>query len=509
MRGRRSTKAGAAACALAALLASTIAGVSGAATPCPSEIDDAAFSGTAELLADNQVMSDLGRRPTGSAAQTAWIDWLDAQLQGIAGLDAGLDVESVPYMVNRWDEGVLSLEAGPSSSALSAVEPSGFVPYAKPTLAGGVTAQLKYVAAGTALAGQDIAGKIVVRDAVPGTVPFAAFRAVEWFEWDPDLTLIKDIASNYERDFAGYLQRVADLKDAAAEGAAALIFVHGFPREQVRDQYAPYEGLHWDVPALYVGVDEGEALKGLAASGGVAHVSLSASDASTVTRTLIATLPGASEERMVIESHTDGMNAVWDNGPVGILALARYFAALPVACRPRTLQFVFTTGHLYQHLLGTEDRGGGAELEAQQLDKDYDDGTLAMVFAMEHLGAREYAAVPRAGAPGRELVQTGRNEVNTIFVGETPVLIAAVDTAVLKRDLRRTFVMRGADAPAAFIPPHQSYGGEGGAYQQHLIPTIALVTGPWSLYNPAFGMEAIDGALMRTQTLLFADLIND
>jgi hypothetical protein len=41
-----------------------------------------------------------------------------------------------------------------------------------------------------------------------------------------------------------------------------------------------------------------------------------------------------------------------------------------------------------------------------------------------------------------------------------------------------------------------------------LLPTVALVTGPWSLYNPAFGMEAIDGELLRRQTLVFADLIH-
>jgi hypothetical protein len=211
---------------------------------------------------------------------------------------------------------------------------------------------------------------------------------------------------------------------------------------------------------------------------------------------------------MVVESHTDGMNAIWDNGPIAILALARYFAALPRECRPRTLQFVFTTGHLYQRLLGGADRGGGAEQEAKQLDADYDKGTVALVFALEHLGAREYAAEPRAaGLPGRVLKQTGRNELNTMFVGESPVLVHAVEQAVVNRDIRRSFVLRGADAPALFVPPHNSYGGEGGAYQQHLIPTIALVTGPWTLYNPAFGMEAIDGGLMRKQTLLFADLM--
>ena len=79
--------------------------------------------------------------------------------------------------------------------------------------------------------------------------------------------------------------------------------------------------------------------------------------------------------------------------------------------------------------------------------------------------------------------------------------------AVVGRNLARTYVLRGADVPGAHIPVQQSFGGEGTAYQQHLLPTIALVAGPWTLYNPAFGMEAIDGEQMRRQTLVFTDLI--
>jgi hypothetical protein len=192
-----------------------------------------------------------------------------------------------------------------------------------------------------------------------------------------------------------------------------------------------------------------------------------------------------------------------------MLALARHFAALPLACRPRTLQFVFTTGHLYQHLVaGSSDRGGSAEVEAKLLDQGYGDGNVAMVFALEHLGAKEYAAVARTdGGPGRRLQPTGRSEVNTFFTGNSPVLVSTIMHAVVARDLGRTYVLQGADAPGPHLPAHETFGGEGTAYHQHLIPTIALVTGPWTLYNPAFGMEALDFDLMRTQTMIFSDMI--
>ena len=105
------------------------------------------------------------------------------------------------------------------------------------------------------------------------------------------------------------------------------------------------------------------------------------------TRNVIATLPGRSPQRIVIASHTDGMNAVWDNGPTAIIALARWFSALPLRCRPRTLEFGFTTGHLYQSDVG-------AHRYALELDRGYDEGTVALAVALEHLGAREYLPFP-------------------------------------------------------------------------------------------------------------------
>src|SRR4029079_13414315 len=113
----------------------------------------------------------------------------------------------------------------------------------------------------------------------PSPAPYAHSRAVEWFEYDPDGSMLGDAPGTYERDFAGYNQRITDLEDAAKGDAAGLVFVHRFSTDQVRGDYAPYEGTHWKVPAVYVGVDEGEKLKQLAAKGAPARVVIRAHDA--------------------------------------------------------------------------------------------------------------------------------------------------------------------------------------------------------------------------------------
>jgi hypothetical protein len=217
---------------------------------------------------------------------------------------------------------------------------------------------------------------------------------------------------------------------------------------------------------------------------------------------LIGTLPGRSRERIVLASHTDGMNAVWDNGPTSILALAEYFAGLPRECRPRTLEFVLSTAHL--HL----SENGAHNYAHKELDPAYDEGTVAFVIALEHLGAKEFLRVPRRGRPGFELRSTGLSEPFVTFSHESPVSLQALMGSVIERDLRRTWILRGADAPQAGFPPHRSYGGEGGAYHGALLPTLAGITGPNTLYNPAFGLdELVDFRLMREQTMTFGDVV--
>lgn len=466
-----------------------------AAPGCPASLDLDKLADASRLLELNARMHDFGPRPTATPNHQRFVDWIEKEMRSLPGTS----VRSIPMTIPRQVERGAALAAG-TDDPLEGIPLAGPVPYSEPTTGKGVEAPLVYVPPGESFTEEDVAGRIIVRDAVPGTIPRAAFTAVTWFMYDPDLSLTKKTASDYEREWIAFT-RNADMEAAAEAGAAGIVFAHGFPLEQVRDQYAPYNGVFWDVPGVYVGVDEGERLKEIAASGGTARLSLKASRGPAKTETLKVTLPGLSDERIAVTSHTDGINAVWDNGPIAMLAMAEHFAALPLECRPRTLEFTFTTAHLFLSEASANDY-------AAELDAGYDEGTVALVMALEHLGAREYEPFPRPdGLPGRTLKPTGEGEMNTFFVGETPYLAGTVSESLVANDLARSIVLRGADAPGLHIPPHHSFGGEGTAYHGHLLPTIAFVTGPWTLFNPSFGMEAVDGDLFRTQLAVFTDLI--
>jgi hypothetical protein len=50
-------------------------------------------------------------------------------------------------------------------------------------------------------------------------------------------------------------------------------------------------------------------------------------------------------------------------------------------------------------------------------------------------------------------------------------------------------------------------GGLGNAFHRHLIPTIAMISGPWSLYAPSFERSAISFERMRSQLLAASDAV--
>ena len=190
------------------------------------------------------------------------------------------------------------------------------------------------------------------------------------------------------------------------------------------------------------------------------------------------------------------MNAIWDNGPIAMLALAEHFAALPKRVPAAHDRVRLHDGAPVPAARCRPSARAAPGQYAKELDQEYDDGTVALVLrarAPGRAGVRRGAA-RRTACPGRELEADRRAEpTSAIFVGESPALVerprrrrrSATTCAARSRCAAPTCRARASRRTTA-------YGGEGTPYQKHLIPTVALVTGPWTLYNPAFGMEALD-----------------
>jgi hypothetical protein len=488
--------------ALATLALSGALAPAAMAESCPSVANPAALAGTAKLRAWNRALDNFGVRTTGSPNHVRYIDWLERQLDSIRGVN----VHSLGYRFHRWLPRSASLRVTIGRQVV--IRPAGPVPYSKPSAANGPSAPLVYLPTDTDITAANSAGKLVVRDLAGGSLPNAAFNAVAWSIFDPGHTL--DPNGVYKRDWLNP-QPTEDMEAAGRAGAAGVLFVHEFPRSQIRGHYRPYEGIHWKVPGLHLGVDEGEQLKRAVANGsaGPARIALAAKTTRRApTRTLVAKLAGPGRRRVVVETHSDGVNALWDNGSVPILAIARYFADLPRKCRPGPMEFVLTTAHLYQRLDG-HSHGAGDELYARKLDKAYDHGTVKLVLALEHLGAYQWDAVPRGGGlPGLTLRRTSQSEPSTTFVTDSPFLVGTLERAIERRKVDRSLLLKGTALPDdSHVPPYCSFGGEGTPYMRHLIPTVGFIAAPWTLFDAGYGLEQIDFGLLRRQTLQFTDFL--
>ena len=150
---------------------------------------------------------------------------------------------------------------------------------------------------------------------------------------------------------------------------------------------------------MYIGWESTAKLKQLAASGAKATLVLDASiTPDSPTDTLYSLLPGVSDEIIMVQTHTDGPNALEENGGIAILSLAKYFSRIPKSERKRTLMFVLTTGHFAGPWVGSI----RAFIEKHP---DLIKRTVASV-TIEHIGCLEWA-----DDESMHYRPTGKNEV--------------------------------------------------------------------------------------------------
>lgn len=482
-------------------LASATAALGGG---CPTTIDAGTFADEAELRALTAKMAGYGLRSTGSKSNSQFIDFLKKELKKIDGMK----VRTEKIKLRRWQPtpkakgvpgrdlaaaGGLSLVGTDGTS--QDVPVAGPVPYALPTSKKGAQGELVYLPAEVAITAENSAGKVVLRDFPDRSIPYIGFKEVLLGLYvTPD---IEARTGNYERPYLAGLHE--ELLAAGTAGAAGVIFAFHVPTEQVSGYFDPHNGTHYAVPAVYVGGDQEARLKAAAGTGVSANLVVRAKADKGSTRNLIGTLAGQGPERIVLAVNNDGTTWVQDNGTAGVLALARYVASLPIECRPRTFEFVFGGAHLHISREGTT-------RYADQLDKDYDAGTVSFAFVIEHLGTREILPVP--DGDGQRLAFSGAGDPFLWAAGNSQALRDAAIKATKDRQLTDTAVLKGAELPVeGRVPDICSFGGIGGPFHSRLIPTLAMISGPWSLWAPSFGESAIDFARMRQQLLAAGDAI--
>jgi hypothetical protein len=288
-----------------------------------------------------------GRLP-GTTADRESMAYMSAEFERL-----GLKVEHFPYVLPEdWrpsDFAASYKTADGKTIALGTVFP---VADTKATGPQGITAEAVWVGVGSGadFIGRDVKGKAVVIYS----------------------TFVPGGRSHSASDRAGLFNANAR---AVQLGAAVIVNVMGVPGNA---QFQPEGGLR-QVPQFTLSQDEGFALKDRLDTGEkiVMSFRLEVPEVHDLqTEYTIATLPGRSDEQIVVMTHTDGyFQAAMDNaaGMASALEIARFYGQKPLADRPRTMKFIQFPDHHH-----------GEVARGRHIDKTYPWDKVAVKLTMEH-----------------------------------------------------------------------------------------------------------------------------
>jgi hypothetical protein len=305
-------------------------------------------------------------------------------------------------------------------------------------------------------------------------------------DWDPD--------ARYDRVWLSQdLMREA-LERFEASGAAGLVIAVDVPDEEIRGAYLLYDAVHRALPALFVGRDTGRRLHEVRERGESVRLTLEAVVEDAVTHNLVGLIPGASDELVVLQSHTDGPNGLEDNGPEAIVAMAHHLASLPREALPRSILVLLSTGHF------AIEEAWGVEAFLDQHATDLVP-RIAAVLSLEHLGAlareedypdssltTEYEFGCCFATPHRALVDAARGAMDRAAVTDSLVL--------------RPFVPH----TTGHSPDGTSWPADGSPFWHTSgLPTANFITGPGYLFNVEPVGRYLDVAAMRRQAIAFTE----
>ena len=308
-------------------------------------------------------MVDLGARLTGTEAHERFCAWLETELTA-AGLEL---LPPDEYHYDRWLTERIALEVFDGDEARPIEVATAYVRSAS-TPPEGITGPLVFLGAMPlgpfavrggdgdggvpaevqAWADQlpgDLASTVAVVDlAVPMPLNAQGFTAAAGYLHWPGHKTEEWSAIDYRRPWIGPWPELAVFEQL---GVAGVVFIADASREMLAGNYSPHVGRRQPVPALVVDRDAGTALRELAAGRPTARLTLRAPTTPVLLRSVTAVLPGASDEVIIVNSHSDGQNAFEENGSVALVALARHFASLPPEERlGRTLVIASWPGHM-------------------------------------------------------------------------------------------------------------------------------------------------------------------
>jgi hypothetical protein len=454
----------------------------------------AALSSLTELAAKVEWLREIGPRETGNPNHVRFVEWIGEQLASF-----GLQVRRDSHTFDRWsvlaNDSRCALAVQNSAGDTQTVAVSSAYPYSGRTGPGGVTGSLQLVGCGWRR-WKDAAGKIAVVEVPNPSAPRSLlFDDVGHIPVDS-----VGFRDSYPHPVVSATVFGPDLVAAKAAGAIGVVAVwKGLAAAQAADQYVPFTFPYRDIPAIWVAGEAGKQLLHRARQGARATLTLDATlSPCATTDTLWTVVQGeATNESILVVTHTDGVNSVEENGAIGVLELARMFAN---GLRPkRTLIFLFITGHLRIPAVTDHTQTTTACLRAHP-----EQATTAWLRAHpEWWSGRDGASVAVAGLVIEHLGALAQARCGSGDRVEPDVELTYATNEAMQEIVKKSWAGRQRGKVLIAQPGGLIHFGEGEPLYKRGIPAIALVTAPEYLLATTKA-DLVDIELMHEQIGAFA-----
>ncbi|MFX1251634.1 MAG: hypothetical protein ACFFCZ_08490 [Promethearchaeota archaeon] len=422
-----------------------------------------------------QIFNQGIRRP-GYPADYWAENWVKEQFQSFGLENVKLD----PVSVKKWEAETGTLKIWSSNQPDKIlVMPCFPLPYSTPT--DGIEAELCLTSDNN-----NLSGKIAVYNLELIDLPTSLLKALADRYYDP----------RNEFDTLNQLMpfgiSIQDAMGSAIEANASAFIgiLSNYPWE-THDYYVPYDAKERKLPGVWVSPNNGEKIMQLMADGTVmGKLSYTGKISDAISHNITSTLPGMSDEWIIIGTHHDGpwSSAVEDgSGMALVLAQAEYWSQIPKSQRPFNLMFLMNCAHM---------AGGMGSWTFIKSNKEF----LQKVVTAIHL---EHVACDIKSENGK-LTPLDTPVVRWWFTSRINSLEKIVEDAIIKEDLYRSIIM----PPDGFPPGTEFPPTDGGPYHTMAVPLISLLAAPPYLFDSTDILDKIHQESLEPITRAIIRIIN-
>ncbi len=418
---------------------------------------------------------DQGVRLPGYPANDWAIEWVQQQFEN-SGLQ---EVTLEPIQVDRWESSGCSLSVRsdiPGGPVLDV--PCMPVPYSQPS--NGIEAELIPFGPGAGAG-----GRIALVDHTFIEIPAFLGLLSATGAYDP----LGDFGLNgidHMLPFSFQFQNV--LEPAIEAGAVGFIGVLSNLPWDTEEYFVPYDAVRRPLSGVWISASNGDRVKAqLAAGRTLARISYDASVETVTSYNVYGSLPGVSDDWIIIGTHHDGPwgSAVEDgSGMALVLAQVAYWSKLPGEQRPHNMLFLMNGGHM----AGGKGIKGFVANHAELLES-----TVAAI----HL---EHVARKAGGADGLPIA-LDEPEIRWWFTSRNEALQNIVLEALEAEDLYRSILF-----PPDFLwfehPPTD------GAFFHPIVPIVQHLSAPVYLFDSADTPDMVHEPSLVPLTRAVVQMVN-